>query len=205
MIAPSLRSPGLESMVDWRRQVGRSGGRTSPVAVRPFAIVSYSFRRKPRQWPLVDLRDVTLLALFDEQQPSGRLATRLVGISGHLINQGLDFGGPEHCRFDKDLRLRPVAGGRGASFDPARGELLAVALQLDRYLERYARYPYFPRRSIPKLPALVSSEHQGRATLVDFSWVRKRQVITYASPDNLRGISGNTSFDFYHTRFQRDR
>jgi len=160
-------------------------------------------RGKPRQWPLVDLRHITLVALFDEQLASGRLATRLVGVSGRLTDMGLEFGGPEHCRFDKDLGLRPIVGGRGASFDPARGDLLAFALQLDRFLERCARYPYYPRRRLPKLPTLVPGTSHGPATLLDFSLVRKRQVIACGAPENLRGTQGMTSFDFYNTRFQR--
>lgn len=201
MIAPVAPIPSINILQDWRRQIGGSQRRTSPHPVRPFVIVSYVIRRNPRRWPLVDLNDITLVALFDEQLASGRLATRLTGICGCQTNQGLQFGGPEQCRFDKDLRLRPILGGRGASFDPGRGDLLAFALQLDRYLERVARYPFYPRRRVPLLPTLAPAGDHSRSALVDVSLVRKRQVITCADTTALWGTQGTTSFDFYHTRF----
>lgn len=185
----------------WRNQVQRRD-RVQRREVRPFAIVSYLIRRQPQRWPLVDLRDVTLVALFDELLSSGRLATRLVGVGGRGTSRGLEFGGPELSRFDKDLCLRLVPGGRGACFDPSQGHLLALALRLDHYLERCARYPHYPRRGTPHLPALVSRTFSPDSILVDFSRVRQRQVIVCATSRQLDGQSGGLSYDFHTSRFR---
>lgn len=201
MIATTFRS-GSNAMHDWRQQIGRASRQTVNPAVRAFAVVSYLIRRQPRRWPLVDLRDVTFVALFDEQLSSGRLATRLVGIGGRVTARGLEFGGPELCRFDKDLRLRPAPGGRGACFDPVQGHLLALALQLDRYLERCARYSHYPRRHAPRLPAIVSPTQQPASTLVDFSLVRQRQVVACTTTGHLHGRSEGLSYDFHTSRFR---
>lgn len=203
MITTSSRS-SAGSLHDWQQQFGRASRRSGHPTIRPFAIVSYLVRRQPRRWPLVDLRDVTLVALFDEPLASGRLATRLVGVGGRMTASGLEFGGPELCRFDKDLCLRPVPGGRGACFDPTRRPLLALALQLNRYLERCARYPSYPRRDTPCLPVHVSQKAQCDSSLVDFSRVRQRQVITFATGGGLRGQRADCAYDFHTTRFRQD-
>jgi len=157
-------------------------------------------RRRLRASQRTKLRNLTLVALFDEQLPSGRIATRLVGVGGKLGPEGLEFGGPELTRFDKDLRMPPVVGGPGRRFDLARGSLLAFALQLDRYLGRCARYPFYPRRQLPRLPAVLPAE-AGRSLEVDLAAVCKRQVVSIASPQDLIGVSGSTWFDFVRTRF----
>lgn len=203
MPASTAPIPFPEVLQCWRRQIGRVAHATDRRGVRPFLIVSYRLRGPLAQSASVDLRQSTLVALFDERLASGRLATRLVGVSGNLAADRLRFGGAELIRFDKDLRLYPAPGGPGPRLDPQQGQLLAWALQLDRYLERCARYPYYPRRRVPHLPQLASERASDGATLVDFCGVHKRQVITYSSVDDLRGRAGSTDFDFYSTRYSR--
>ena len=53
---------------------------------------------------------------------------------------------PSNCRFFKDLLLQPVPGGRGYRLDLASTELLALGLQLERELDRCARYRQRPVR-----------------------------------------------------------
>jgi hypothetical protein len=201
MIATTIRSTS-GSLHDWRQQLGCPSRRHATPTIRPLAAISYLIRRPPRLWPHVELRDVTLVALFDERLPSGRLATRLVGVGGQRTASGLEFGGPELCRFDKDLQLRPIPGGRGACFDPAQGHLLALALQLDRYLQRCARYPHYPRPAAPRCPALVSPTDRPDSVFVDFSRVHQRQLIVYPTTDQLRGQADGLSYDFHTSRFR---
>jgi hypothetical protein len=109
-------------------------------------------------------------------------------------------------RLDKDIRLVPATGGRGQRFDAADGELLAFALDLERYLERCARHPHFPRRRTPLLPIASTSVGSDDARLVDPATLPKRQVVPLNSPErDLCGRSGTTLFDFYHTRFRLAR
>ncbi len=201
-VAPS----STELMQAWRRQLGQRARVAERHGPRPFAVVGYRARG-----PLIDgcvpLRNLTLVALFDELAPAGTLATRLVGVAGNVNADGVCFGGPSHSRFDKDLRLAPATGGRGPRLDTNDGEFLSFALQLERYLERCARHPFMPRRTTPRLPVLsidgvaVDGKH-----LIDLTTLPKRQVLAIDSPaTDLRGRFGTTVFDFYNTCFRAGR
>ena len=205
MTTASAPSP-LELMQAWRRQLGQRARVAERHGPRPFAVVGYRVRG-----PVIDgcvtLRHLTLVALFDELAPAGTLMTRLVGVAGNVTADGVRFGGPMLSCFDKDLRLAPVAGGRGPRLDTTDGEFLSFALQLERYLQRCARHPYVPRRRIPRLPILPEGGlAPGDAGLVELASLPKRQVLSLSSPrDDLRGSFGSTEFDFYHTRFRVGR
>ena len=195
--------PRRESMELWRRQIGHRHHIAAERGPRPFAIVSYLVRGPLLDERHVDLRRLMLVALFDERLEGGSLATRLVGVSGSVGPDGLCFGGSGLSRLDKDLRLAPAAGGRGPRFDAVDGELLTFALTLERYLERCARHPYFPRRRTPRLPLTLTGNGPPGAYLVDLTTLPKRQVVTLVSPaSELCGCYGTTAFDFYHTRFR---
>ena len=45
------------------------------------------------------------------------------------IPWGVRFGGPDNCRFFKDLRLQPVPAGRGYRLDLADEDLLTLGLR----------------------------------------------------------------------------
>lgn len=196
----------LELMQTWRRQIGQRARVAECHGPRSFAVVGYRFRG-----PVVDgcvpLRNLTLVALFDECLSSGALATRLIGVAGSTESNVVRFGGPALSRFEKDLRLAPAAGGRGPRLDTTDGEFLSFALQLERYLERCARHPFMPRRMTPRLPVL-SAENAvfDVECLVDLATLPKRQVLAIDEPaTDLRGRFGSTEFDFYNTRFRVGR
>ena len=205
MSTASAPSP-LELMQAWRRQLGQRARAAERHGPRPFAVVGYRVRG-----PVIDgcvpLRQLTLVALFDELAPAGTLTTRLVGVAGNVTAAGVRFGGPMLSRFDKDLRLAPAAGGRGSRLDTNDGGFLSFALQLERYLERCARHPFMPRRTTPRLPELTADGVAGDGEyLVDLTTLPKRQVLAIDNPaTDLRGRCGSTEFDFYHTRFRVGR
>lgn len=206
MTSVATTSSSSELMQAWRRQLGQRARTAERVGPRPFAIVGYRTRG-----PLVDggvpLKNLTLVALFDELSSDGVLMTRLVGVAGSIVDGVLRFGGPELTRFEKDLRLAPAAGGRGARLDTADGEFLSYALQLERYLERCARHPYVPRRRVPCLPVLPEeSASLDDSCFVELAALPKRQVLALSSPRaDLRGRFGATKFDFHQTRFRVGR
>jgi hypothetical protein len=199
-------STASEVMQAWRRQLGQRARTAERLGPRPFAIVGYRTRGL-----LVDgcvpLKNLTLVALFDELSGDGALTTRLVGVAGSIVAGVLRFGGVELTRFEKDLRLAPAVGGRGARLDAADGELLSFALQLERYLERCARHPYVPRRRVPNLPVLPDGDAPlDDSCLVELAALLKRQVLAVNSPrGDLRGRFGTTEFDFHQTRFRVGR
>ncbi len=195
--APPLSAEGRELMQLWRRQLGGRARLAEERGPRPFAVISYRVRGMVLD-QTIELRRLSLMALFDDRLSSGDLTTRLVGIDGMLEWEAVQFGGPQLSRFDKDLRLAPAAGGKGRRLDVA-SDLAATALHLERYLERCARHPYFPRRRVPQLPT-VRLVHG--TPYVDLAGLPKRQVIALDDPAvDLCGSVGSTRFDFYHTRF----
>jgi hypothetical protein len=78
----------------------------------------------------------------------------LAGYSSTRIPWGVRFGGAEQCRFFKNLSLQPVPGARGCRLDLASEELLVLGLQLDRELDRHARYRQRQAREHVQLPKL---------------------------------------------------
>jgi len=103
---------------------------------------------------LIDVENLTLVLLYDEQLRPGLCALRLAGFSGKRVPWGVRFGGPERCRFIKDLRLQPVPGGPGYRVDLADTELLSLGLALERELGRHARYRQQHVREQVRLPKL---------------------------------------------------
>lgn len=193
--------PATDLMQAWRRQIGSREPTATARGPRPFVVIGYR-RREASLGEFAPLRELTMIALYDERTDDGRLATRLVGVGGCVDADGLRFGGPDLTRFDKDLRLAPAAGGRGRRLDAADGALLAYALQLERFLERSARHPYMPRGRVPRLPVVVE-EVVDRDSSVTLRSLPKRQILRLDSPrTELCGRFQTTAFDFYHTRFR---
>jgi hypothetical protein len=191
-------------MHEWRRQIGHRHVIAAERGPRPFAVLGFKTKGDLGFGAGIALRKLTLIAVYDAYDDQGELQTRVVGVGGILDGGRLCFGGVGLARFDKDLRLAPTAGGRGPRFDAADGELLAVALRLERHLERCAPHPHYPRRRSPRLPLLAAD--QGAATsevIVSLVSLPKRQVLAFETPDrDLVGRSGTASFDFVHTRFR---
>ena len=197
--------PCRDLMQQWRRQIGHRHSLAAKRGPRPFAVVSY-MARGPLLEGRYTIRDLMFVALFDERTDKCGLATRLVGTAGAAECDGLRFGGGELSRFDKDLRLVPVKGRRGARLDASDGDFFSFALSLERYLERCARHPFMPRRRAPRLPILSTGGRDDDPCVIDLSTFPKRQVIAIDSPaTELVGRSGTTTFDFYRTRFRAAR
>jgi hypothetical protein len=197
------QSSVADLMHAWRRQIGHRHTLADERGPRPFAVIGYRIRGSLVEARYVPLRHLTLTALFDERLQSGELVTRLVGIGGVITADGLRFGGVELTRFDKDLRMAPATGRRGARLDAGDGEFCEYALALERYLERCARHPHMPRRSVPRLPIFEAGAEVNDNSLIDVSTFPKRQVITLGTPEHdLVGRSGTTVFDFVNTRFR---
>lgn len=203
MIVSTPTAPGLDRMHAWRRQIGHRHALAGERGPRPFAVVSYLVRGLLIEDRYVHPRQLVLTALFDERLPTGELATRFVGVGASVEPDGLHFGGVERSRFDKDLRLAPTKGRRGARLDAADGEFFEFALSLERFLERSARHPFMPRRPVPRLPVIETGAEMNDTCLIDVSTLPKRQVITLGSPErDLVGRSGTTAFDLVNTRFR---
>jgi len=85
----------------------------------------------------------------------------LAGYSGSRVPWGVRFGGPEQCRFFKDLRLQPVLGGTGYRLDLADERLLTLALDMEQTLARSARHRHV--RKQVRLPKLWAAFHPADA------------------------------------------
>lgn len=206
MTTTALNLPPTELMQAWRRQLGQRARVAERHGPRPFAVIGYRIRG-PVLDGCVPLKNLTLVALFDELSSTGTLATRLIGVAGCIEAGGVRFGGPALSRFEKDLRLAPAAGGRGPRLDTTDAEFLSFALQLEQYLERCSRHPYVPRRRVPRLPVLPEEGFTSvEGGLVELTSLPKRQILPLSSPrDDLRGRCVTTEFDFYDTRFRVGR
>ena len=108
----------------------------------------------------------TSVVLYDDPIRPGHCALRLAGYSGSRVPWGVRFGGPDQCRFFKDLRLQPVPCGQGYRLDLASTELLALGLQLDRDLDRHARYRQQQVRDHIQLPKLWAGFHAADAASI---------------------------------------
>jgi hypothetical protein len=108
---------------------------------------------------LVEVEKLRIIILYDEPLRWRHCALRLAGYSGSRIPWGVRFGGPENCRFCKDLRLQPVPDGPGYRLDLADEGLLTLGLGLERVLDRCAWYSQRQIREhvcLPKLWAAFS-------------------------------------------------
>jgi hypothetical protein len=197
---PKIKNPLMHA---WRQQIGQKARQAAARGTRPFAIVSYRVRNLQPHERFVSLSRLTIVSLFDEQLENGQIATRLIGVGGRLNANGIHFGGPEHSRFDKDLRLAPTFSARGKRLDIADADFLSFALALESFLERSSRHPHVPRRRSPLLPALPTGVFHNCSCRVDLTALPKRQIVTIESPvTNLCGHCGTTVFDLVHTRFR---
>ena len=133
----------------WRRCIRRraSHGRCS------LAALGYLFDG-PVLGGLVELERLTLVVLYDEPLRHDQCTLRLAGYTGTQVPWGVMWGGPEQCRFFKDLSLQPVPQGRGLRLDLARPRLLRLGLQLAYEQDRHACHPSLPCRDQFRLPCL---------------------------------------------------
>ncbi len=137
----------------WRQQVARQHRRRVVQGPRPLAGIGYLVHG-PVIDGLIDLRQLVFVTLFDEHPAAGRTTTRFAGFASSAIPWGIKIGGPEQCRFEKDLARAPGFGVKGRRFDLSHPDLLKLALDLDRYVERHLRFPHMPRLRQPRWPAL---------------------------------------------------
>jgi len=141
----------LSPLDQWRHRLG--GRRPRRAQPRPYAALGYLVNG-PVTEGLIEVENLTIVILCDELVRDGLCALRLAGYSGSRIPWGVRFGGPDQCRFFKDLRLQPVPGGRGYRLDLACEELLTLGLGLERELDRHARYRQRQVREQVQLPKL---------------------------------------------------
>ncbi len=140
---------------EWRQRLGGRRRRTQP---RPLAAMGF-LADGPVVDDLIEVENLTIVLLYDEPIRPGQCALRLAGYSGSRIPWGVRFGGPDRCRFVKDLALQPVLGGQGYRLDLANDELLMQALALNRQLNRHARFCEQVRER-PFLPKLWAGFHR---------------------------------------------
>jgi hypothetical protein len=145
----AVSKPSL--LARWRRRFGEV--RHHRIRTRPVASLGY-LANGPILDGLVEIEHLVLVVLYDAERGDGRLALRLAGFAGTAAPWGVKWGGPEQCRFDKDLLLRPARHARGLRIDIASTKLLQLAFQLDRQLEKHTRYPGLVRRRQLQLPRL---------------------------------------------------
>jgi hypothetical protein len=102
---------------------------------------------------LVAIENLILVLLYDDLIRPRQCALRLAGYSGSRVPWGVRFGGRAHSRFVKDFMLQPVPAGEGYRLDANNEDLLALGLQLNRELDRQARFNQHVRQrpSLPKL------------------------------------------------------
>lgn len=199
----TLDSTASDHMHAWRRQIGHRYVLAQERGPRPFAVLGYRVRNLHSADRFVPARDLTLVILYDQWLKTGELATRLVGVGLQTSLDGLAVGGPQQSRFDKDLRLAPGWNCGGARLDAACGEFFDYALSLENYLERCARHPFMPRRSVPTLPTIDAVANVAGSPLVDLTRLSKRQVVRIGAAErDLVGRVGSTTFDFVNTRFR---
>jgi hypothetical protein len=135
----------------WRRCLG--GRRHRHAQPRPLAAMGYLVNG-PITDGLIEVEKLHIVILYTEQLRPGHCALRLAGYSGSRVPWGVRFGGPENCKFFKDLLLQPVPAAWGYRLDLASSELLVLGLQLDRDLNRHARYRQWQVRKHLQLPKL---------------------------------------------------
>jgi hypothetical protein len=137
----------------WRQQIAGQRRRRAAGGPRALAAVGYLVHG-PVHNGLVDIRRIVFVTLHDEVDAAGRLATRVGGFRAAAVPWGVKIGGPEHTRFEKDLGRPPAFRAKGRRFDLAHPDVLAIAMDLDRLVERHLRFPHFPRRRQPRWPTL---------------------------------------------------
>jgi hypothetical protein len=147
MIAP--QEPTL--LDQWRERIGRRRRWNSQP--RPLAALSY-LTNGPVIEDLIEIDHLVLVALFDDPTDRGGHALRVAGFSAARVPWGVRWGGPEQSKFFKNLLLQPMPGARGQRLDTASADLLGLALQLDREIERHIHYGRRCKREQLQLPCL---------------------------------------------------
>jgi hypothetical protein len=133
----------------WRHQFANQRSRNIQRRLR-LAALGYLVKG-PIRHALVQVEHLILVVLRTEQLDPGM---RLTGYSAQRVEWGVDWGGPKHNPFAKDLTLEPRQGARGWRLDLACGELVRLGLRLERELERHARIRQLPVRRRVELPRL---------------------------------------------------
>ena len=143
----TLRPPLLDR---WRRQLG---GRRRRNVLRPFGALGY-LPQGPVIEGLIEVEKLLLVILHDELSKHGQIILRLAGFTAERVPWGIKWGGPDQCRFLKNLLLQPVPGGSGLRLSTASTDLLRLGLQLDHEIHRHVRYGLVPKRHQVQLPRL---------------------------------------------------
>lgn len=102
---------------------------------------------------LLEVDKLVLVVLYDEPDDFGRARRILAGFTGTRVPWGVRWGGPEGSTFFKHLRLSPRPGAKGVRLDTA-GDLLHLALHLDREIQRHWHYGRRCKRDQLLLPRL---------------------------------------------------
>lgn len=148
----SCTDPAILSL--WRRHFGSQFRRRCRRCPRPMAALVY-YPRGPVIDGLIDLRRLEIWILHDVPSSSRTIRHRLACYRAVPIRWGVLLGGAAQIRFEKDLALVPGLSSPGRRLSTVNERLITWALQLDRYLERHARYPYFPRCNTPRMPQFL--------------------------------------------------
>lgn len=135
----------------WHRQIG---DRRPYRHQRRLAAMGFLRRSSDRKEPLVELRHLLAVVLFDEEIGRAVPALRLVGYGASQICHGVQWGGPSNAKFHKDLRLEPAVGGWTLQVNASNVELLHLALQLHSAIHRVDRFAPKAARPQPQLPRL---------------------------------------------------
>lgn len=153
MISQAMPHARPDLMQRWREQIARQRRRRAAQGPRPLAAIGYLVHG-PTFDGFVDLRRLQVVRLIDEVADDGYLVTRVSGFGCLMVRWGVRIGGPRLRRFNKDLTRAPGLVATGGRFSLAQPEVLSLALDLDRYLDKHRQFPHLPRFRQPDLPAL---------------------------------------------------
>ena len=109
--------------------------------------------QRPGDDGLIEVEKLTIVILYTEQPHSGHWPSGWPVIPAAVFPGGSVLAASENCRFlrtCRSSRFRPP----GLSPRSASNELLVLGLQLDRELDRHARYPQRQVRKHLQLPKL---------------------------------------------------
>lgn len=150
-------------MARWHSQLGRRARRFA--LPRPFGSLSFLANGAVVDG-LIEVENLVLVTLYDEEDVAGHTSVTLAGFSARRVAWGVQWGGPDNSLFRKNLLLRPRADARGRRLDVPRAQLLELALQLDRQVDRYSRYMHRKVREGFKLPPLWAGFRKSHALKV---------------------------------------
>lgn len=154
--------PHPDLLSRWRRQV--AARRKRQYDPRPRRNCAMSYRTHgPVVDGFVEVEGLVLAILYDEPSLRRLPAIRFAGYCGARVEWGVKFGGPEHCRFFKDLSLQPEENARQMQLDLDATELLQMALKLDNRV----LYVDSPRACRPRIPRLWAGFRPKDGLLLD--------------------------------------